>query len=937
MKKRFVCLKNLVRGGGVLFSLLLILSCENFFNGADLRKQIEDQVALANAPYFQILLEGSRGKFSPAKGQYQLKVTQSMDISFESDLDFQFIRWEVFNTKTDETVDSSEYIEISDPYSDETSIKLLKDPVPDMPLGVRSVVMERPQIISYTPIATGMLKDTTIQILFNCNMDPYSIYYTADEIDSLKNSGVEIFLPRDGEKKYGHIKKDGKTYFKNISITNKKTGQNINDCFEGPFFDDASTLSIVASKNGGHVIDDYTQVLVRLEKGFFYTEQGKPVEMAGSKMWMYQVNGETDTQSLVVSKSGDNDLFSVKVGGTEQISKEESHTIGTGGSGFDTLKFMKDGKLSLDIRVQEQNYGSGPSSFFMLNLKKIYGENYAELGAADQAEYNLKIDFQNVSSDEGAFKGTIDFANENLSLGDGVYEMNFDFKDRSNNSMTYPEDGKFYFAVDTKAPEISMPTVSSSNSTTYTLAWSDYIDLKKAEIIYGETGSTMTSSEPIAKGTVSGDITDIRSGKAYDVKVKFTDYAGNEIEKTIPKFLTGFELTGTPDFTGANASHADNVFLVGDKIADYGITAKKYYSDGSSVDVTSNYSIPTRSSYNSSWPLSYTYSEESISKSPVISGTYFIAKKDALTQAPTFYQASDGWWYCKFGDYPQNVSSISSYTTNPVYNGWFIGSDGYFYELCTSWVATQSGNGNMMSNGQSMANNTLYCFKVQPIEWRFASGDYNGKRLLIAKRNLDRSVYYTSTSTRSVNGSTVNPNDYKYSTLRAFLNGKYESGDPQSKTYQGSGFLQRAFTSSAQALIFEGDVDNSARSTNTQRNANEWASGNNVFAYGSTKDKVFVLSVQEATNSSYGFNTDPTWKNFGMRLVRTTDYAKAKHVFQSHWDDGKYESNWWLRSPRDSNSTQSRIVGGDAKIVHDVSVNNDTVGIVPAIVLLNGF
>ena len=167
-------------------------------------------------------------------------------------------------------------------------------------------------------------------------------------------------------------------------------------------------------------------------------------------------------------------------------------------------------------------------------------------------------------------------------------------------------------------------------------------------------------------------------------------------------------------------------------------------------------------------------------------------------------------------------------------------------------------------------------------------------------------MYYSSTSNRTINGSTVYPNIYKYSALRAFLNGKYESGDPQSKTYLNNGFLQRAFTSSAQSRLR---------------------------AAGPENDKVFVLSKGEATTESYGFNPDPTWAHYGLRMVRTTDYAKAKHVFQSKWTDGKYESNWWLRSPRDINSTQSRIVGGDAKIVHDVSVNNDTVGIVPAIVL----
>ena len=894
MKKKICVLERLIRGG-VLLSLFLILSCENFFNGADLRKQIEDQVALANAPYFQILLEGSRGKFSPAKGQYQLKVTQSMDISFESDLDFQFIRWEVFNTKTDETVDSSEYIEISDPYSDKTSIKLLKEPVPDMPLGVRSVVMERPQIISYTPIATGMLKDTTIQILFNCNMDPYSIYYTADEIDSLKNSGVEIFLPLYGEKKYGHIKKDGKTYFKNISITNKKTGQNINDCFEGPCFDDASTLSIAVNKNGGRVIDDYTQVLVRLEKGFFYTVQGKPVEMAGSKMWMYQVNSETDTQPLVVSKSGDNDLFSVKIDGTVQLSKEASHTIGTGGTGFDTLKFLKNGKLNLDIRVQDQIGGSGPNSFFMLNIKKIYGENYAELEAANQTEHSLKIDFQNVTSEEGTFKGTIDFAEEKLSLDDGVYEMNFDFKDRSNNSMTYPSGGNFYFAVDTKAPEISISTVSSSNSTTYTLSWSDYIDLKNTEIIYGETGSTMTVSEPIAKGTFTGNIGNIASDKTYDVKLKFTDYAGNEIEKTVPPFMTGLEVTGVP---------SSDALLKSDRASSYGLTVTATYYDGSSKTVSDSAVVASSTRGLTAGNVLFSFEEGNISKICTLSGSYYIAASDALTQVPI--ALSNGNY--QFGDYPQNVSSISSYTTNPVYNGWYIGSDGYFYEKCTTWVATNEGNGNMMSNGQRMANNTQYYFRVQPIEWQVLSNSYNGGKLLWPRKNLDRCVYYSSTSNRTINGSTVYPNIYKYSELRAFLNGKYESGDTQSKTYLNNGFLQKAFTSSAQSSLL---------------------------AAGPENDKVFVLSKSEATTSSYGFNSDPTWAHYGLRMVRTTDYAKAKHVFQSKWTDGKYESNWWLRSP-DSNSSKANFVGGDA-VIGTTPVTNDTVGIVPAIVLLNGF
>ena len=84
---------------------------------------------------------------------------------------------------------------------------------------------------------------------------------------------------------------------------------------------------------------------------------------------------------------------------------------------------------------------------------------------------------------------------EKLTLEDGVYAMSFVFEDNSGNELTYPADGKkYYFAKDTTPPDIDMPTIKSSNSTTYTLEWKDSFDLNTTEIIYGIDGSTMTTS-----------------------------------------------------------------------------------------------------------------------------------------------------------------------------------------------------------------------------------------------------------------------------------------------------------------------------------------------------------------------------------------------------------------------------------------------------------
>ena len=669
----------------------MFTSCENFLNGQKIKQQIEDEIALANAPAFPILIDGSKGKFSPSKGSYPIKVTQGMNIAFESDTDFEFIRWEVFNVMTGESLDSDGYIEFTDSKSDETSFKLLKEPGSEMQLGVRSIVSARPQIVSYTPNSLGMLKDSTVQILFNRDIDPDSIYYSEKERKELKVSerlsdGDFLYKVIGGETKYYGYTKGGKTFFRNIILSNNKTGDNINDRFEAPVFESPRVLSIFASKKSGHILDDFTQVLVEVEKGFFYTEQEKNVEMAGSKMWMYQVNNRNDDKPLVIAKSGSTELFSAKFK-SDNTNFIKSAAFALKKSDFGALKFIKNGnfKFDLDIEVQEQDGGSGPNSYFTVTVKKLYGVNYA----ASTYEKSFTLYYQTVTSDTAVFEGSVDLEQEKVSLGDGVYEVVFDFMDRSGNHLIYPSGSHFYFAVDTKAPEISIPTISSENSTTYTLNWSDYVDLKTSEIIV--TGST-SSSETITNGTLSKNITNIQPDKTYNMKVKFTDYAGNSVERTIPTFLTGYTFTGTLDFTKTNASHAQNIFFVGDKISDYGITStKKYYSNGTSKTESLTATVPKRDRYDSSWTFTQTYSEGNISKNAVLSGTYYIAKKESLTQKPVYDKNyherddnSNNDKHYKFGDFPQTVSKISNYTSTTVYNGWYLGSDGYFYEKQTA-------------------------------------------------------------------------------------------------------------------------------------------------------------------------------------------------------------------------------------------------------------
>ena len=151
-------------------------------------------------------------------------------------------------------------------------------------------------------------------------------------------------------------------------------------------------------------------------------------------------------------------------------------------------------------------------------------------------------------------------------------------------------------------------------------------------------------------------------------------------------------------------------------------------------------------------------------------------------------------------------------------NTYYKGSDGAWYAKCTEKT---NESGYKYSDGtdvaQDSANSTKY-FKVEPIKWRVLTNDYNGKKLLLAESILINCDYYGYYNVnRTIGNSTVYPNNYKESRVRAYLNGlsytKKESDSADQvtdSTFAGKGFLQTAFTSTAQNQIATTNVDNSA-------------------------------------------------------------------------------------------------------------------------------
>ncbi|MBR4630984.1 MAG: hypothetical protein IKO57_11190 [Treponema sp.] len=868
-------------------------------------------VKLTNA---DIKIDGTNGEFIPTKGTYNLIVGRKMELSFSPDSDYEFIRWQVYDENTDEEIQNGLYLAFDEPKEKNTFVTFKGIPENrEISIAVRPIVAERPHVLAYTPSSDhGVLKDSSIQVLFDRDMDPSSIYYIQDEekdeVAELIASGIaesELLKDSTSGKVYGY-KKDGVTHFKNISIINKKTGADITGCFAAPMFENKSSLSISVREKTA--LDDYTNVLVTIEKGFFYTEQGKHVEMYGSKKWLYQVNDKTDEKSPVIMKENNKELFETKVTSRTSLvalSKQSSKPAITDGSEIENFSFMSDGKLYLNLRVQDPDGGSGPKNNFKINLKRVYDENYAEISTpADSDKYSTTIDYLTVAADEALFKGTIDLKEDlDFSLSDGVYEMSFVFSDRSGNDATYPESGCFYFTKDTHAPSNSNIKIEGTDTdSSYKVTWTGSGSLDYNETVVSVVGSS-SQDITVSRGTSTATITGINKGEVNSVIVICRDYFGNETTYTMPKFLTGVSVSGNSSFK------IDNVFFTEDVANDYNLTATAVFSDGSSKDISNELVISNAPQITAGEITTEAYMDGEISKRTVIEGSYYVAAKKAkLTEKVKFMELLAGTTskYCYFGDFPQRISSLpeNSYSAEPVYKNWYLGSDGFFYEKCQekAGMATfKYSDGTAV--GVESANSFKY-FKVEPIMWYIINkNDPGEKKFLLSNYILTSNLKFTSYtgSAKTNNSPAPYKNNYKYSNIRAYLNGTESlwvkdggKNSVNSPDWTDKGFLQTAFTKNAQERILTTLVDNSADSTASDRSSSipkadgSYSENPENYICEDTQDKIFLLSVNEVSTL------------FIFEKKEPTDYAKANGVFyewRSDVESGYKKGIWWLRSP----------------------------------------
>ena len=282
--------------------------------------------------------------------------------------------------------------------------------------------------------------------------------------------------------------------------------------------------------------------------------------------------------------------------------------------------------------------------------------------------------------------------------------------------------------------------------------------------------------------------------------------------------------------------------------------------------------------------------------------------------------------YVLFGEWPQSV--LTGEVTVDETKSKSVGMFTYYKGSDNAWYAKISADPND-------ANSSDTYYKVEPVKWRVLNPTpaENEKKILLAESILINCPYYDYADIkRKIDDDDIYPNNYEHSRVRAFLNGlsylikeSDQAAQEENPEFKNKGFLYTAFTEAERAAIADTSVVNNARSTNPDENAAMWNSGKNQYASVTpTSDKIFLLSLQEASKNMYSFdvfnNSDQT------RIRKVTAFAKAKCVRA-----GGY---WWMRSPYYSDEGNlARCVSDGGNAEKRISVQSDHIGVVPALCL----
>ena len=227
------------------------------------------------------------------------------------------------------------------------------------------------------------------------------------------------------------------------------------------------------------------------------------------------------------------------------------------------------------------------------------------------------------------------------------------------------------------------------------------------------------------------------------------------------------------------------------------------------------------------------------------------------------------------GDYKTDYASAFAEVALTVEEAAAPGIDtGKAIQLVDSGTAANIGGGqadNIYFGTYQQSSDDSDGYNIDPIKWRVLE-NADGQLFLLSDQNLDVFQYHTDRESVT----------WEKSTMRSWLNGysaEQNTGGSSGIDYTSDNFIGAAFSEKEQGAIADTTVVNDDNPTyGTEGGEN-------------TNDKIFLLSIAEAQNSSY-------FADNSSRIATNTAYVAGggKIGLSSMYGVGKAD-NWWLRSP----------------------------------------
>ena len=322
---------------GMALIILLLFSCKTNNDAQQVKQEIEDALAYANAPSYVLFVtaEEGTGTITLGGGNQSLKVKDSFSVEFQSSQDYEFIKW-IAVDKNNPSLSRENYVTFTNSQARQTKITLN--------YACNDIVI-KPYCLSYLKVndfspeykENGVGYNTPVKIDFSDYIDESTFSYTADEIKNLDLAATDLLKAQTFEGKeyvYGY-QKNGRIFYKNIEITTAGGAAAITHYFEPPVVINGKTLYLALKSEYYDVLttdleaDTIKEITVTLSSAIFDTRGMSFANGYSNLSFKYAINNQiiAETPSAQVLFTTQGSKGKISPDGTTTIYTELSYPL----------------------------------------------------------------------------------------------------------------------------------------------------------------------------------------------------------------------------------------------------------------------------------------------------------------------------------------------------------------------------------------------------------------------------------------------------------------------------------------------------------------------------------------------------------------------------------------------------------------------------------